>query len=102
MKCNSYYSFFETISNKTRMKIIESLLNNPKSVNEICDETKEEQSKISHSLKRLMSCNFLNVRRDGKRKIYSLNEETVIPILKLVDKHVTKFCDKSCMKKVLE
>ncbi len=98
MKCDSYYLFFDTISNKTRMRIIESLLKSEKSVSEICSDIMEEQSKVSHSLKRLMACNFLNVKRDGKNRIYSLNEETIIPILKLVDKHVSKFCNKSCMK----
>jgi DNA-binding transcriptional ArsR family regulator len=99
MKCLSYYTFFETISNKTRMSIIESLLRSPKCVNEICHDIREEQSKVSHSLQRLMECNFLNAKRDGKKKIYSLNEETVIPILRLVDKHVSKFCNKECTRK---
>ena len=100
MKCSSYYMFFDTISNKTRMAIIESLLKGDKSVNEICDDVGEEQSKVSHSLKRLMDCNFLDVKREGKKRIYSLNQETVVPILRLVDKHVSKFCDKSCMRKL--
>ena len=100
MKCNSYYLFFDTISNKTRMSIIESLLGGDKSVNEICSDIKEEQSKVSHSLRRLMECNFLNVKKEGKKRIYSLNQETVVPILRLVDKHVSKFCDKSCLKKM--
>lgn len=100
MKCSSYYLFFDTISNKTRMGIIESLLRGNKSVNEICEDINEEQSKVSHSLKRLTDCNFLNVKREGKKRIYSLNQETVVPILKLVDKHVAKFCDKECWSKV--
>ena len=99
MKCSSYYMFFDTISNKTRMSIIESLLKGDKSVNDICSDLKEEQSKVSHSLKRLMECNFLEVQRDGKKRVYSLNKKTVVPILKLVDKHVHMFCNGSCMKK---
>ena len=102
MKCNSYYMFFDTISNKTRMAIIESLLEGDKSVTKICFDLEEEQSKVSHSLKRFMECNFLEVKRDGKKRIYSLNQETVVPILRLVDKHVAKFCDKSCLSKVNE
>ena len=100
MKCDSYYLFFDTISNKTRMKIIESLINGPKSVKEICFDIEQEQSKVSHSLKRLMECNFLEVKRVGKKRVYSLNRDTVVPILNLVDEHVSKFCDKNCMKKV--
>ncbi len=96
MKCNSYYLFFDTISNQTRMSIIETLMKGDKSVNEICKELSAEQSKISHSLKRLMKCNFLEVSKEGKRRIYSLNKETVVPILHLVDKHVSRFCSKNC------
>ncbi len=92
--------FFDTISNKTRMTIIESLLKGDKSGSEICFDMEEEQSKVSHGLKRLMECNFLEVKRDGKKRIYSLNQETVVPILRLVDKHVAKFCDKSCLDKI--
>ncbi|MCK5283273.1 MAG: winged helix-turn-helix transcriptional regulator [Nanoarchaeota archaeon] len=99
MKCSSYYLFFDTISNKTRMAIIESLLRGPKSVNDICGSINEEQSKVSHSLKRMVECNFLDVKREGKQRIYRLNQETVVPILKLVDKHVSKFCNKECMRK---
>ena len=91
--------FFDTISNKTRMTIIESLLKGDKSVSEICFDIEEEQSKVSHNLKKLMQCKFLDVKKDGKKRIYSLNQDTVVPILKLVDKHVHKFCDRSCMGK---
>ncbi|MBD3163901.1 metalloregulator ArsR/SmtB family transcription factor [Candidatus Woesearchaeota archaeon] len=98
MKCSSYYLFFDTISNKTRMSIIESLLKSDKSVGEIARAIGEEQSKVSHSLKKLMVCNFLNVTRQGKKRIYSLNQQTVVPILNLVDKHVSMFCSKECLK----
>ena len=78
------------------MKIIESLMVKPKSVNDISADVKEEQSKVSHSLKKLMECNFLDVKRAGKKRIYSLNEKTVVPILKLVDKHVAMYGDSAC------
>lgn len=96
MKCSSYYLFFDTVSNKTRMKIIESLMKREKSVSQLCLDLNEEQSKVSHSLKRLIECNFLDVKREGKKRIYSLNQETVVPILKLVDKHVSRFCSEGC------
>lgn len=99
MNCKSYYLFFETFSNSTRMRIIEALMLGPKSVTEICNHLKEEQSKISHSLKKLMECNFLDVERKGKKRVYSLNKDTIIPILKLVTKHVHKYCGEECKKK---
>jgi len=81
------------------MRIIESLRQGPRSVTEICRLTKEEQSKVSHNLKKLMECNFLDVKRHGKKRIYSLNKDTVIPILGLVEKHVHKHCGEVCKKK---
>ena len=98
MKCESYDLFFETFSNKTRMKIIEALSLGPKSVSEICKVVGEEQSKVSHNLKKLMECNFLDFIRQGKRRIYSLNKDTIIPILELVNKHVHRYCGEGCKK----
>ncbi|MEA2038139.1 MAG: winged helix-turn-helix domain-containing protein [Nanoarchaeota archaeon] len=98
MKCNSYELFFETFSNRTRMKIIQSLISGPKSVSDICKIVDEEQSKVSHNLKKLMECHFLDVKRYGKKRVYSLNKDTVIPILKLVEKHVGKHCQQECHK----
>ena len=99
MNCSSYDAFFETFSNKTRMKIIESLLKGSKSVNDICNYVNEEQSKVSHNLKRLMECNFLEVERKGKQRVYSLNQDTIVPLLKLVEEHVHKYCNKECRRK---
>lgn len=96
MKCHSYNVFFETIANKTRLKIIESLMEKPLSVSEICDKLNAEQSNISHNLKILSDCNFLKSERDGKRMIYSLNKDTIVPLMKLVDKHVQTYCCHKC------
>ena len=99
MNCPSYELFFETFSNKTRMKIIEALTQGPKSVTQICKITGEEQSKVSHNLKKLMECHFLDFTRQGKKRIYSLNKDTIIPILNLVEKHVKTYCSEVCHKK---
>ena len=51
MKCPSYNVFFETIANKTRIQILETLEKSAMSVSEICKKLNQEQSKISHNLK---------------------------------------------------
>ncbi|MBL7054638.1 winged helix-turn-helix transcriptional regulator [Candidatus Woesearchaeota archaeon] len=99
MNCPSYTRFFETFSNKTRMKIIAELISGAKSVNYICKRINEEQSKVSHNLKKLSECNFINVKAEGKKRIYSLNKDTIKPILKLVEKHVKTYCNEECHKK---
>jgi len=99
MKYRSYNQFFEVIANPTRMRIIEALHKSPKSVTEICNKTKEEQSKISHNLKILMNCHFLECQKDGKKRIYSLNENTIVPLLKIANNHVSFYCNKKCWMK---
>jgi|TARA_B100002003_G_C14095785_1_gene527078 DNA-binding transcriptional ArsR family regulator len=99
MKCHSYTTFFETIANKTRLKILEILQAKSMSVTEICTILGEEQSKISHNLKCLTECHFLDVKQQGKKRIYSLNKDTILPVMKLVDKHVQKYCCNECKMK---
>ncbi|MBW2983919.1 metalloregulator ArsR/SmtB family transcription factor [Candidatus Woesearchaeota archaeon] len=98
MKCKSYNLFFETISNKTRLKILELLQSKPMSVTEICKKLSEEQSKVSHNLKKLADCHFLEVEQKGKQRIYSLNKDTIVPLMNLVSKHVEKYCTKPCVR----
>ena len=99
MKCLSYNQFFEVIANKTRLKIIESLFRYPKCVTEICNDVKEEQSKVSHNLKVLTDCSFAEFKKHGKKRIYSLNEKTIVPLMKIVDKHATSHCKKCQIEK---
>lgn len=102
MKCSSYETFFEVIANKSRIRIIEELMKKPMCVNEICSAIKEEQSKVSHNLKKMAECNFINFKKQGKLRIYTLNTETIAPLMILVEKHVKKYCCNSCKKGVLK
>ena len=99
MKCKSYNTFFETIGNKTRLNILEVLQDESMSVTEICAVLKEEQSKISHNLKCLTDCHFVDVEQKGKKRIYSLNKDTIVPLMKLVEQHVNKYCCEECRMK---
>jgi len=92
MKYYSYNNFFMNFANKTKLNIILALENGPLSVNEITEKVKGEQSKISHNLSKLLQCHILEVKQKGKQRIYSLNNETVIPMLKIVKKHVKNNC----------
>jgi DNA-binding transcriptional ArsR family regulator len=91
MKYLSYKLFFKALANKTRFEIIRVLRKGPKSVTELVRETGFEQSRISHNLKCLIDCGFVENNRDGKQVIYSLNEETIKPLLELIDKHIIKY-----------
>jgi len=98
MNCHSYDNFFKNFANKTKFRIIMHLKDKPMSVNELSKLMNEEQSKISHSLAKLSACNILNVEQKGKQRIYSVNKDTIIPVIKLVEKHVEKHCNGRCHK----
>ena len=96
MKCPAYNMFFETIAPEMRVKILFALKTKPMNVTELANYLKEEQSKISHNLRKLTQCRLLDVKQKGKQRIYSLNKKTVLPLLKLVEKHVKCNCCEGC------
>jgi len=69
------------------------------SVNDISRELGIEQSKLSHALANLRDCNIVEVSKVGKKRIYSLNSDTIVPILNLIDKHASHHCKGECCKK---
>jgi DNA-binding transcriptional ArsR family regulator len=96
MNNKTYHIFFTNLANQLRIKIISSLKEKEKNVGELSDSLKVEQSKISHALRLLRNCNIVNVKQVGKQRIYSLNKKTILPILKLIDKHSKRFCGGNC------
>lgn len=103
MTHDSYYIFFSNLANELRIKIINELKKGKKNVGEISKDLNIEQSKISHALKNLRHCNIVKVETKGKKRIYSLNKKTILPMLKLIDKHATTYCNgKCCYKKLKE
>lgn len=97
MNNSTYHIFFSNLSNPLRISIVTSLRKKEKSVSELIEELNVEQSKISHALKSLKNCKIVEAKQKGKQRIYSLNKKTIIPILNLIDKHATKFCEGNCM-----
>ena len=96
MKTKSYNNFFMNFASPSKFGIIMALKEGPLNVSGICEKVGGEQSAVSHNLAKLEKCHILNVRREGKQRIYSLNMETVIPVLKIVEKHVKEVCMKRC------
>jgi len=79
--------FFKAFSNRTRFEIINLLKKESLTVTEICAKLDFEQSRVSHNLKCLENCGFVNVKSNGKYRKYSLDKKTVSPMLKLLDNH---------------
>jgi DNA-binding transcriptional ArsR family regulator len=86
------YVFFKVLANPTRLAILEILHDKPRSVTEIAESLKQEQSMISHNLEPLEKCRFVFSERKEKQRIYSLNKETAEPLFKLFAYHSQKYC----------
>ena len=90
----AYDRFLVTLRNKTRLSIIQSLMHKPKNVTQLTSELKIHQTSVSHALRRLLDCGFVFVKRNGKKRIYSVNKKTIEPLIKLMENHVSRYCKK--------
>jgi len=86
------YRFFSNLANPTRLAAIEQLMQKPMSVNELAAALGQEQSMISHNLKSLLECNLIAIEKQGKKHVYTVNEETLLPIFGAIENHAQKFC----------
>ncbi len=84
--------FFSTLSNPTRLAILELLRDGPRNVTEISEALNQEQSMISHNLKPLVRCRFVFSKRRKKQRFYSLNKETMEKLFKIFAYHAEKYC----------
>jgi ArsR family transcriptional regulator, lead/cadmium/zinc/bismuth-responsive transcriptional repressor len=96
MRYPSLDHFFMVLGNKQRVRTLQLLNIGPQSVSSIAKALDAEQSAVSHSLRHLLQCHFVNVKQDGKERIYSINEDTVAPLFKLIREHVEKYCSDGC------
>ena len=87
----SYKLLLRAIANETRFAIISLLREKPCSVGEISEKLGFEQSRVSHNLKCLVDCGFVNSEQDGRNRIYALDQKTVCPMLHLMEKHVERY-----------
>jgi len=91
----SYYPFFANLANPLKIKIITALKEGEMSVSDLTKKLDIEQSKLSHALTSLRHCSIVQVKKDGKKRIYLLNKKTILPMLEIIDKHEKEFC-KEC------
>ena len=89
---DAYKIFFGTLVSESRLKIINLLRKGKKNVSQIMKELKADQTAVSHDLARLKKCGFINAEVAGKFRYYKLNEETIKPLMDMIDKHMSQFC----------
>jgi DNA-binding transcriptional ArsR family regulator len=105
---HTYHVFFSNLANPLRVEIISALKEKEgECVNELSARLGVEQSKLSHALSALKKCNLVIAKRNGKHQLYFLNKRTMLPILKIIDKHAKDHCRGKCLdcvfrKKILE
>ncbi|MBI4214641.1 winged helix-turn-helix transcriptional regulator [archaeon] len=93
----AYDYFFSTLSNQTRLSIIDFLRKSgPTRATDIAKELGINQTTTSHALARLEACGFVVASPNGKERIYRMREETM-PLLDLLEKHTERFC-KLCVR----
>ena len=94
-KLNAAYKlFFSSLANTNRLAIINVLRVKKNNVGEICQKTGFEQTMVSHNLKRLEKCGMVLSKQKGKHRYYSVNQETIKPLLGMIDKHMKQYCCK--------
>lgn len=95
---NKCHAFFETLGTELKIDLLFQLKEKPLSVSELSENLHQERSKVSHALISLLKCNFIIVSEVGKNRVYSLNKDTILPLLGLVERHMKNYC-KICRKK---
>ena len=91
---DAYELFFSSLSNPNRLRIVNCLRRREMNVSEICIATGFEQTMVSHNLKRLERCGMVFSEKRGRFKYFKVNNDSIEPILKLIDGHMNKYCCK--------
>jgi DNA-binding transcriptional ArsR family regulator len=86
------YRFFSTLANPTRLAALEYLMDKPMNVTQLANTLGQEQSMVSHNLRPLVQCRFVQVEKNGRERLYSINHETVDPLFKVIENHAVNFC----------
>jgi len=87
----SWKYFARVLSNRTRFDIIMLLRKEGElSVSEMCEKLGYEQSRVSHNLRCLLNCGFVEVKQKGKRRIYRISE-TTSRILDALETHMAEY-----------
>jgi DNA-binding transcriptional ArsR family regulator len=71
---------FNAVAEPRRRDILSFLAMEERSVSEIVDALGMEQPSVSKHLRVLLNVGLVNARRDGRRKLYSVNAAAIRPL----------------------
>ncbi|RMF05992.1 ArsR family transcriptional regulator [Candidatus Woesearchaeota archaeon] len=77
---------FKALSDETRFRIVEALLESEKCVCEIVPLTGRCQSTVSIQLGKLQNLGIVSSRREGKNVFYKVSDKSIKSILKAANK----------------
>ena len=80
--------FFKILSEKTRLRILNTLMSGGMCVMHLSEAVGMSQSATSHQLAVLRRANLVKVTRSGKKLIYSISDEHVRLVLDMALLHI--------------
>jgi len=80
-----FSNFFKMLGNPLRLQILKILSHEDFCVCTLSEITSQQQTLISHHLSKLKSAGLVDERQEGKYRIYSIKDEKVRQILKILD-----------------
>ncbi len=94
--------FFRGLGDPTRVRIIQLLLEQERSVSELVEETGVLQGRLSSHLACLRWCGFVASRRQGRRVYYSVIDPRVRRLLSLAEQFLTDHSDSVDLCRVID
>lgn len=88
---NAMGLLFQALSNESRVRMLNLLRKGPRTVGEISEALKLEQTVISHNLRCLAFCGLVSAEQIGKTREYSVNSETVEPLFVAGGRHIARY-----------
>ncbi|MHB1687884.1 MAG: ArsR/SmtB-type metalloregulator TsoR [Ignavibacteriaceae bacterium] len=95
---NQIATFYKSLADENRLRIIINLSDGPKSVSQIVEETKLSQPLVSHHLKELKNNLVVKIERKGSFVYYELNEPALIDLITLTNQLLTELNEKNNLK----
>lgn len=87
-KADEMAAFYKVVGDRTRVKILYTLVDGERCVQEIADALEMTHSAISHQLAKLKDYRLVKARREGKEIYYSLDDDHVLKIFNLTLEHL--------------
>jgi len=77
-------ALFKVLGEPMRLRILQAVCKQPRSVNEIVEATGSTQANVSKHLSLLAAAGILRREKDGQRVFYSVREPLVVRLCELV------------------